>query len=229
MFVRLTISYAEFQPVLELVSNKSQKLVIYEHEQDEEVSRTHIHMYIVGWQFTKQYFKDICKRIKSFDKSDWAISESYKDSTGTKRSIDTGCITYMSKGKLDSSFVKGFTREELDTLKGGWTDPPSAKKQSSMSRYVVKESPNESKKRQNDLIDEMVTDLEEKGYVGEASDGSYRDLPPDELVVDIILRVLNRNRVIFSRYKVRDYYDTIMSRSYATSFRNNVLKFVRSI
>lgn len=87
---------------------------------------------------------------------------------------------------------------------------------------VVSEKPEVSKKRQNDLLDEMIEIIRKQYPIDQFVTNA--DMPCDsKLVVRVILDVLNEHRVIFGRYKVRDYYDTILSRLWTSKFQDKML------
>lgn len=217
---RLTIPFRELTE-LETIASLCEKLVVYEHIQDDYVKRTHIHAYIEGWKYTKQYLKNIVKRIKNFERTDWAFSENYVVNE-ERKPVNTGYITYMSKGVLEPCFVKGFTQTEIDTFKGNWTErsKPLTNYQTRI-QLVKKETATEVKKRKNDLIHEMI---------GMMNDEEYKEklrYEYDETVIAVIIKVLNDNKYVFSRYSVRDYYDTIQARTNTKNFITTMKYFVQ--
>lgn len=172
-------------------------------------------MYIEKCTVSTDTIKNYCKR-SGIDGGVRGSGWSFKSAT------DTGCITYMSKGNLEPSFVKGFTQEEIVSYRDSWverTGKTSAKYQTKL-QYIVKESPIEAKKRKNDLIKEMINEL------GAHKKTVNLEYYVDETIVRAIIKVLNDNNVIFGRYTIRDYYDTICSRKYTDSFVDSMIKFM---
>jgi len=196
-------------------------MVVYEHEADDDVARTHIHFYMEGFRFTTQWIKDNVKKElneSSFARTDWSFKEKNKDGTA----VDRGSITYMAKGELEPVFVKGFTAEELAECKEAWVErPTSANKYQAKLSYIVREKPSEAKKRKNDLIKEMIDIINER----KAPRGNLA-YHSDAIIIDAVIDVLNQNNIVFGRYTVRDYYDTIASRTMTEDFKKAISSMV---
>lgn len=122
----------------------------------------------------------------------------------------------MTKGKHDPVFNKGFDEDVLLGYKNAWVPH---KGQQLMTRYVVKESAADNKKRKNDLIQDMIHLLKDH----EPTNISYY---VDEKIVTTIVKVLNHNKIVFSRFTIRDYYDTLCSRKYTESFVKSMIKYL---
>lgn len=209
LFGRITVPYSVFEPVLKSFEEVSEKLVIYEHNDDP--ANAHIHFYIKSCKVSTDTLKNYCKRH--------SISGGSRGSGWSFKSArDDGCITYMSKGRLTPSFVKGYTDEELEVFKSKWQPKQTSKYQTKL-QYIVKESPSEAKKRKNDLVQEMIIELNGHKPVN-------LEYYVDEAIVRVIIKILNDNNVIFGRYTIRDYYDTICSRSYTEQFVQSMIKFM---
>lgn len=191
-FCRIRVPYEKFSPVASLMSEKCERLIIYEHNDDP--NNIHIHFYIQACQVSTDTLKNYCKRhgITGGKKgSNWSF----------KLARDTGCIKYMTKGKYEPKFVKGFTDDEVAEHKSLWEDREpiivNGKVQSKLT-FVVKETPLQAKKRKNDLVEEMIKCLPK--------------IRSDKMIIQTIIKVLNDNQTIFSRYTIRDYFDTIQGR-----------------
>jgi len=201
-FCRMTAPFATQTEAITMIAEKCVKVLVYEH--NEETSRIHIHMYLVGCQVSTDTLKNYFKRsgFKGGNK-DWSF----------KLSRDDGCITYMTKGIYDPSFVKGYSDEELAEYKARWEhrNPVIKGKVQSKLTFVVKETQAQSKKRKNDLLEEMIKLLPEH--------------TSDDIIVNTIIKVLNANQTIFSRYSVRDYYDTIKGRVDTQRFVDTMILF----
>lgn len=128
MFVRISESYERLQGFIERLAEACEKLIVYEHN---ESSRTHIHFYSIKCSIKPDAIKTRIKKhldVDQYDKSNW----SFKDSSDDK------VITYMSKGKLEPVFNKGFLPEEVSHLKEAWIDrskEPQIKRSSGPTQY----------------------------------------------------------------------------------------------
>lgn len=221
-FARITLPYEDVKEACRQVAEETSHLVIYQHDADEETARTHIHFYVV-WKASTDTLKNRFKQYipqGSKGNSLWEFKTEYKDyDTKQLRKVTPNCITYMSKGELDPVFVKGFTQEQIDEYKSHWVERPKKSSYQTKLQYICKETAGEAKKRKNDYINEMVTEL--SGH--EPVNLEYH---ADEAIVKAIIKVLNDNNVVFSRYTIRDYYDTICSRKYTDKFINSIIKFL---
>ena len=197
--IRISRSFKELNPEKESFITKLAEvcdvLAVYEHEADEEITRTHIHCYADNPRVSTDTMKNWVKKalgVTKFVKTDWSFPEAQ----------DEGFITYMSKGHLDPLFIKGITDEACHLLKAQWVDVP---KKNGKTQYVLKiENPAQQKLRQWELVEEInrrynINDPEES-----------RD-PVEKLIRIIRQVVIIENNTICGRYKFRDYYDTIMS------------------
>lgn len=223
LFCRVSMPYEDLKEAFQLIADEVEKLVVYQHEADEDVNRTHCHFYVVYPHSTdtlKNRFKRTLPTTSKRGNSLWAFNTEYKE-YHTLKVIPVGpsCITYMSKGVLEPSMMKGFTQAEIDEYKSGWVEQPVKRSYQTKLQYIVKETPSEAKKRKNDLIAEMLTELKDHIPVN-------LEYHVDEKVVRTIIKILNDNNIIFSRYTIRDYYDTICSRAFTEKFIYSVINFL---
>jgi len=96
-------------------------LVVYEHQADDEIKRTHVHALIKGSPVKATTMKArLTKLCGVWKKEDWAFMTHY----GSERTlIDDDLITYMSKGILDPVLVVGFIEEYLLDQRSKWVEP----------------------------------------------------------------------------------------------------------
>lgn len=210
LFCRITCSYATFTPVVQLIDAVCDKLVIYEHNSN--VDNTHIHMYIEKCTVSTDTLKNYCKRFGITGGprgTGWSFKSAH----------DAGCIVYMSKGDIEPSYVKGFTTDEITSYRESWQPNKKGKYQTKL-QYIVRETPSQAKKRKNDYLQEMISELGDH----QGTQNSYYYV--DEKVVRVIIKVLNDNHVIFGRYTIRDYYDTLCSRKFTDTFVNSMISFL---
>lgn len=221
-FVRVHRTYEEIHPWIQNLDTKCDKLVVYEHEADEEVSRLHCHLIIVGYTTSDETMKQ--QLIKCLgqrpEKTDWAWDPDLRS--------EEDAITYMSKKHLQAKFVKGYSDEYVAECSAKYQPPEAyakAKGAHKVQYKVVTEKPEISKKRQNDLLDEMIAEIRTNYPMDQYVTNS--DMPFDhKVVLRCILEILNKNRVIFGRYKVRDYYDTILSRLWTSKFQDRMITMI---
>ena len=202
-FVRIHLTKEQIEPAIASLQDACTQFIAYEHP--DNIDRIHCHLILCdvtcSTDTLKNYIRRSCPVAPRAGNKFW----SFKSANDLH-----GAITYMSKGKYDPFSVKGFTQDEIDSSKGRWVErTPETSKYQTRLQYVVRESPAEAKKRKNDLVKEMIYEINENNVAHNSLE-----------IIKIIIRVLNSNNVVFGRYTVRDYFDTIQGRintdSYAT-------------
>lgn len=111
VYGRITFSYNELASVFQhLVRAQGSKLIVYEHEADESVSRTHCHFISIGGDVSVDTIKNHVRRAiggstdYKIDKGDWAFRD-------YDHNREQQCIAYMTKGVLEPNFMKGWEPE----------------------------------------------------------------------------------------------------------------------
>lgn len=201
-FVRIHLTKEQLLPAIPILESVCERIIAYEHSED--ITRIHCHLILtsvtVSTDTLKNYIRKHCPVPPRAGNKYWSF----------KQANDThGAITYMSKGKYDPFVMKGFTQEEVEDSKGRWVErtPETSSKYQTRLQYVVRETPSQAKKRKNDLIIEMIAEINETNVARNSFE-----------TIKVIIHVLNSNSVVFGRYTVRDYYDTIQARVNTDSF-----------
>lgn len=201
--LRVTKSYAYLKPFFDRLVLKCDKLVAYQHD---DASRVHVHALVVKSQIStdtmKNWIKSINKQVK-IEKTDWSF---------VTKDVDEKFITYMSKGNLAPVCCHGFTDDQILAYKNAWVDKPRTDRKMKLS-YVVKETPEQRKLRQEDMLKEI-----ERRY----NENELRYQSTRELIGLIYQVVAVENRNVLGRYKVRDYYDTIMAKVHKETWLNQM-------
>jgi len=116
--LRISRDSSEIQAVFDDWAKVSGKLLVYRHDADEEVNRTHCHFLIE--ECTIGTAEGLRKRVKHMGfngNKDWAFTEApITDEQRDKY------ITYMTKGHLDPVYNKGYDPVYLEERKNAWVD-----------------------------------------------------------------------------------------------------------
>lgn len=121
--VRLRAPYVELQTTVADWALQADKVLCYEHPDKRE--NVHCHLLLVGVYISTDTLKGIMRRHGIALKGSGQVSfkTSFK-SNGISMDITdetiSKYITYMSKGKYDAKYNKGYTQEELDACKARW-------------------------------------------------------------------------------------------------------------
>jgi len=200
--IRVSRPYDDLKLFSEKLADACDACVIYEHEADASVSRTHIHAFVEGPKVSTDTMKNWVKKalnVTAFPKADWSFVGA----------TDRGFITYLSKGNIDPKFFKGISDEDIRTLKTAWVQREERPKK---TQYVLKnENPEQQRLRQWEMVEEI-----RKRFTNGDS---------DTLVKIIIQVVMVENRTICGRYKIRDYFDTVMATRDPQGYANVMQKF----
>lgn len=188
--IRITKNHSvlsEFFTKLDLVA---ERYVWFQHDVPDNV---HVHGLVVGCTVSTDTLKNyIRKSVGNMKSTEWSF----------KSANDLNFITYMSKGNLSPVSVKGFEADEIIEYMSKWVDQPVKLKRSQMVQYKLKfESPTQAKMRQNDMIDAIILRINEKSIQG-----------TENILEEIRQVVYVEQRTVAGRYKIRDYYDTIVAR-----------------
>lgn len=113
--VRVTYPYVRLKGFTERLLNVCERVAVYEHD----ASRIHIHAYIekcsVSAQTMKNWIIEVVDETPSRDM--WSFKTKTREGPAEPR-----FLTYMSKGKLEPVFVKGFTQDQIDYYRSQWVE-----------------------------------------------------------------------------------------------------------
>lgn len=204
--VRVSRPYGDIQEwVKEL---KVAKIIVCQHDADEEVSRTHIHMLLIGSVLKPDAIKARYKKLYGdIDKNDWSFKTSWQDkATKEVFPIDDEnskkFITYMTKGHIVPSLCVGYDPAEVLNLAQLWVDPERKELTVKNGKFVrkSKEIDEVKKKSRRSLIEIMV------------DRGKDEDINPDDThrVLAMIRKVLIEHNEVIGMWKVMEYYDAWM-------------------
>lgn len=221
--VRISRSYDELEKFFDMLSDQP-LLVVFEHESDEDISRTHVH-FLVETDIPTDTLKYNVKKVlnvTSFPKTDWSFATQYKNDNGEKIPVDLDFITYMSKGNLSPKLFHGIDGSMIEEKIDAWVNKPSVKRKSNYVQFkIVSEKPETARKRQTDMLDPIVS--------------YFKDHPHEAVprtVITKIVEMSRKNRIIVGRYKMRDYYDYVLANingTYHTEWIDDIARMCTKI
>jgi len=126
--IRISMSYDECKEVIFKWLERCNKAIAYEHEADDEVSRTHVHIALYGCEVRAEALKRMWPDAPRKGNEFW----SFKDADESSR-----FITYMSKGKLTYKVIKNFSNQEVDRFRQEWVEPVKADKPGDSTEKII--------------------------------------------------------------------------------------------
>lgn len=218
---RITVAYEELGLALLSLYDMSERIAIYEHEADEDVNRTHIHGLIMGCcrkedTVRTKFFKG------KYEATDYELKTKFQDRNKRWWPVDDKYITYMSKGRLQPQYVKGYSFEETEEFRKQWIDfdaVNTAKESSGIKvgdeHAAVAASPPKKQMTVYSHCTAIIDGMKDKnnGLIGHN-------------IIDEILAYANKNKLPMGAYKARDWYDCILQQAKPAKFRNMIVALI---
>ena len=110
---------------------------MYQHDADEEISKTHVHIALVDCETKSEALKRMWKDAPGKGNEFWSWKDIVGDSEGEDKQNLTRYITYMSKGILREKYSKNFSQEELEKFRQLWVEPVKADKSGDDSDRLI--------------------------------------------------------------------------------------------
>lgn len=219
--IRISRSYDEIKDWINGL--KATSIIAYQHDADDEVSRTHVHMLVIESGVKPDGLKARFKTLYgNIDKTDWSFASSFKDGqTATPISVESSSkfITYMSKGELAPVFSQGYNPEDVLRLTQQWVKP--VKQLSVKNGKFVRQTddvPDKPKKTRRTLVEIMLDRVKDE-------DVDYEDT---RKTLSIIRKVLIENNEVVGMWKVMEYYDAVMMYGNEGAWLNMIAKKIEN-
>lgn len=200
--------------VISMWADSCEAMAVYQHEMDEEVNTTHVHMIMIGCKYKtpealkREFYKLIETERKGNDLWSWTHKKA--------QNPDMTFMRYMSKGVLRPVFVKGFTPAEVEEQRALWVE---YKKTPVVSSDPAPSSAKLTKFQIVKQVQEYFDNKAPKDLFG-------KPLPydvSDEDILQCIRRKLIDNEQPLGLYKVMDLYDGYIMFSNKSKFIHNCL------
>jgi len=203
--IRITRDYETLNPwINDLVSfSTTGRLVVYQHDADDEVSRTHCHLLLKDVKRNTATTVTLKRRLAKLTNQEYAVCDwSFKTTYGEKKTpVDDAFISYMSKGSLSPSFVIGYTKEQIEEYSAdGYTKADITTKRQSRLRFESQSIP---RKTQYAMFSELkIRCLEQKL--------DSRGIEPIKLI-DLIRDFLKTQKIMFTASNVVNFYHMLVA------------------
>lgn len=218
---RVSVCYADMSGVVHDWSETCEKMVVYQHDADAEVPRTHLHFLIVNCKHKSP--EALKRKFHSRVETDLVANELWAWTHKDYPNPDEGFIPYMTKGNLAPVFVKNFSPDELEAARAKWIEPiPKGKCLLTDEKEDTKKPKKKTRRELVDIISARYKALEQKHELFEKI---------ADQITKIVIEVLNEEKAIFRRSKVQEYRDTVMGEHHKLKFLNfaneDIYKYVK--
>lgn len=210
--VRITLPYDSVSSVISVWSDACDKVTVFEHQMDEDISQTHVHLAMYNCQYaTAEALKRRFYKIINTDRKGNELW-SWKSWDGS----DT-YLTYMTKGNLDAKYLKGWNETDVNEWKSKWITPTAQTT-----------TTNEKKLSKYEIVQAVYGHFLAKCPIlvtGKRDESKLHDVTDVDLI-KCIRRTLIDNEQALGLYKVMDIYDAWIMYFQKEKFVDNCLKVI---
>lgn len=137
--IRITLSYDDCSGVIAKWADRCQAAVVYQHDADEEVSKTHVHLALFKCEVKAEALKRMWEDCPGKGNEFWSFKEWKVDDDFLVVVKPNKYITYMTKGYLYASFNKNISKEILEASRLAWVDHDTAAPTKDSTQYFIDE------------------------------------------------------------------------------------------
>lgn len=213
--LRIHRPYDDVASSIKQFSELSQTSFTFEHPQDDEVTRIHIHQYNFDLSIKYDAISQRIKKLGLKGNSDFSVSGTCgKD----KRPLDiSGAWIYGSKfGTLAPKHVKNLTPEEVEQLNEYARQ--FADKNPHKVRLVPEQQPKEKPKTRHQHIIEVALEVLTPEYVKLAA----RDPQRIRIVRDTCLAYMRKHQIFCGKWKTVEFIESVLLNIGDESFNDAV-------
>lgn len=221
---RISLPWNDLSGVASIWQEYCSQIIIYEHDADEEVSRTHCHFLMIDCTVKEERLKRLSK-LPGKGNEFWSwIHKQFPNP-------DVTFIKYMSKGTLRPVFQKNFSDQIVEEQRGLWID---YKNQPSKKLAKPEKTVKDDKGTHWDLIMKMWNEIKENPrivqHVLDREGAMVPTIINHTLAFDVMCNHLNANKVRTSRNELERFYVTLMRqdtygmKSLKSSVLNNIFR-----
>lgn len=211
---RVSLPYNDMSGVIAMWADSCLRMAVFEHEADEEVNTTHIHMIMIDCKYAtaEPLKRDFRKLVDTTRKGNELWSWEHKKHPNP----DINFIKYMTKGKLRPVFLKNISPAEVEEQRALWVED---------SKHTPAVSSAEPIKKMTKFevimtVKKYFDDKAPKDLFGKPMNYDVSD----EDILACIRRVLIDNHQPLGLYKVMDIYDGYIMVTNKAKFIDNCLQ-----
>lgn len=127
--IRITLPYEDCSGIISRWADRCQQAIVYQHDADEEISKTHVHLGLYGCEVKAEQLKRMWADAPGKGNEFWSWKEASAEATKY--------LTYMSKGNLRPKFIKNFSNDLVEKSRQAWVEPVGNDKPGDSSERMV--------------------------------------------------------------------------------------------
>lgn len=135
--IRITLPYEDCKHIIQEWSDRCHAAVVYQHEADEEISKTHVHIALYGCEVKSEQLKRMWKEAPGKGNEFWSWKPCDPIILSDTQTEGVKYLTYMSKGVLRAKFVKNISDIQLENARSSWVEPVKADKSGESSERII--------------------------------------------------------------------------------------------
>jgi len=135
--IRITLPYADCSGIIRQWADRSTSCVVYQHDADEEISKTHVHLALYKCEVRAEALKRMWNDAPGSGNGFW----SFKD---LKIEVENGFMktnryfSYMTKGIHAPVYVKNISADLLEEARLSWVEEVNPDKARDSSERIVR-------------------------------------------------------------------------------------------
>lgn len=133
--IRISLPYDDCKAIISKWADRSVAVVAYQHDADEEISKTHVHIALYGCEVQHEALKRMWVNAPGKGNEFWSF-KTWETVQINEMDRDR-YLTYCSKGVLRAKFVKIFSEELLERSRQDWVEPVKADKTGDSSERII--------------------------------------------------------------------------------------------
>lgn len=209
---RITLPFIDVSSNVINWAELAETAIVFEHDADEEVNRTHIHGYFFGYQLQRKTLGENIKKTFNLGSRDFATSE--KCSRKDPRPIDlSGAYCYGSEfNTREVKFAKNISPAILDSLRvysqsKATTINIASKSAPTTQNIILKEIKVKYKPTQYEHLKTVLLRInsDESNILTISSIALRR-----KKIFDIVFNYFRENELFMGKYKQLDFLDMVM-------------------
>lgn len=137
--IRITLPYVDCSGIISRWADRSHGVIVYQHDADEEISKTHVHIALAACEVKAEALKRMWVDCPGKGNEFWSWKEWDEYDANEPLAEVYKYFAYMSKGHLRPKMVKIFSEELVERSRQSWVEPVKADKPGDSSEYYIRE------------------------------------------------------------------------------------------